>query len=164
MNGVITRYVYDNEDILEEYDGSNTLRARWTHGPGIDEPLVMERDLDLNGSLETQIFYLQDGLGSTTALTDTNGNILEEYEYSAFGLPTITGPGPDNTFDTADDETLTESAYKNPYLFTGREYDPESGIYFYRARYMDPRTGRFLQEDPFPGFKHLPQSQNKYPY
>jgi len=51
VNGTLTRYVYDNEDILEEYDASNTLRARWVHGPGIDEPLVMERDLDLDGTL-----------------------------------------------------------------------------------------------------------------
>lgn len=41
------------------------------HGPGIDEPLTMERDLDLNGSLETTLYYLQDGLGSGTALTDS---------------------------------------------------------------------------------------------
>ena len=43
VNGTITRYVYDNEDILLEYDGANNLQARYTHGLGIDEPLIMER-------------------------------------------------------------------------------------------------------------------------
>ena len=43
---------------------------------------------------------------------------------------------------------LSCSALGNPFLFTGREYDPESGLYYFRARYYDPRTGRFLQEDP----------------
>ncbi|MGB2723708.1 MAG: LamG-like jellyroll fold domain-containing protein, partial [Nitrospira sp.] len=38
-NGQMQRYVYDGEDILLEYDGNNLLQARYTHGPGIDEPL-----------------------------------------------------------------------------------------------------------------------------
>ena len=38
-NGQTTRYIYDGEDILLEYNGSNVLQARYTHGPGIDEPL-----------------------------------------------------------------------------------------------------------------------------
>jgi RHS repeat-associated protein len=37
---------------------------------------------------------------------------------------------------------------QNPYTYTGREYDPETGLYYYRARYYDPATGRFLQQDP----------------
>ncbi len=59
--------------------------------------------------------------------------------------------------DTADDVTLPQSAYGNPYAFTGREFDPESGLYYSRARYYDPQTGRFLQADPV---FHL----NPYPY
>jgi RHS repeat-associated protein len=45
----------------------------------------------------------------------------------------------------------------NPYGFTGREFDPESGLIYLRARYYDPRTGRFHQEDPI-------QSLNPYRY
>ena len=37
----------------------------------------------------------------------------------------------------------------NPYTYTAREYDPETGLYYYRARYYDAAAGRFLQEDPF---------------
>ena len=43
---------------------------------------------------------------------------------------------------------LTESAIGNPYFFTGRRYDKETGLYYYRARYYSPELGRFLQHDP----------------
>jgi len=43
---------------------------------------------------------------------------------------------------------IEESAYSNPYLFIARAYDAESGLYYYRARYYDYYTGRFLQPDP----------------
>jgi YD repeat-containing protein len=64
-DGAVTRYVYDREDIYLEYDGGNTLLARYTHGPGADEPLAIERDLDANGTFEaTEVFmYHQDSLG-----------------------------------------------------------------------------------------------------
>jgi len=57
-----------------------------------------------------------------------------------------------------------EEAVPNSYTFTGREYDPESGLYYYRARYYDPNIGRFLQEDPIKGILKKPQSLNLYPY
>jgi len=122
VNGTITRYVYDNEDILLEYDATDTVRARYTHGPGIDEPLTLERDTDLDGTLETTLHTLQDGLGSITALVDATGAILETYEYESFGQVTIK----DNLGNP-----IPESAFGNPYTYTGREYDPESGLYFF---------------------------------
>ena len=42
-NGQTKRYIYDGEDILLEYDGTNTLQARYTHGPGIDEPIAVAK-------------------------------------------------------------------------------------------------------------------------
>ena len=121
---MITRYVYDQEDILFEFDGSNALLARYTHGLGIDEPLIMERAA---GSF----FYHTDGLGSITDLTDTTGAIAQSYVYDSYGNIV-------QQFGTLE----------NPYTYTGREFDPESGLYYYRARYYDATAGRFLQEDP----------------
>jgi len=43
--------------------------------------------------------------------------------------------------------TLAESAIDNPYMFNGRRYDPESGFYWYRTRYLDPLAGRFTTRD-----------------
>ncbi len=53
---------------------------------------------------------------------------------------------------------------RQPYAFTGREYDKETGLYYYRARYYDPEIGRFISKDPFPGFLSYPQTLNLYPY
>ena len=65
-NGQTKRYIYDGEDIFLEYDGVNVLQARYTHGPGIDEPIAVTK----GGST---FFYHQDGLGSVTDLTDSAG-------------------------------------------------------------------------------------------
>lgn len=123
-NGQTTRYVYDGEDILLEYDGANTLLARYTHGPDFDEPIAMTR-----GS--NTVFYHQDGLGSVTDLTDSAGATAKSYSYDAYG--------------TIVDQTGT---LEQPYTYTGREFDSESGLYYYRARHYDPTAGRFLQKDP----------------
>ena len=72
-------------------------------------------------------------------MTQPTGAVVEWVTYDVYGLPTIR---------TSDGTTVTQSAVGNPYLYTGREYDPESGLYFYRARTYDPGTGRFLQRDP----------------
>jgi len=127
-NGLTRRYVYDGEDILLEYDGTNVLQARYTHGPGIDEPIGMSRG-------GVNYFYHQDGLGTVTDLTDSTGATAQSYAYDAYGnIIQQTGSG------------------ENPYTYTGRELDAETGLYYFRARYYDPRSGRFLQKDPI-GFR-----------
>ncbi len=124
VDGAITRYVYDREDILYEFDGNNSQLARYTHGLGIDEPLIMEK----NG---LDFFYHTDGLGSITDLTDSNGVMAQNYVYDSFG-------NIDQQIGSID----------NPYTYTGREFDAETGLYYYRARYYDAEVGRFITEDP----------------
>jgi len=115
-----------------ESDEANTLIARYTHGAGIDEPLIMERDLDASGVFETGevFFYHADGLGSVAELTDSAGAMAQAYLYDSFG-------------QIVDEVGVLE----NPYTYTGREFDPESGLYHYRQRTYDPSVGRFLSED-----------------
>lgn len=117
--------VFDNEDILLELDGSNNITSRYTHGPGIDEPLVMER-------AGQSFFYHADGLGSITDITDATGAIKQRYTYSSFGKI----------------ESQLDPSFVQPYTFTAREFDPETGLYHYRTRYYDPLSGRFISEDP----------------
>jgi RHS repeat-associated protein len=95
---------------------------------------------------EGQIFYHQDGLGSITLITDTDGEPLNRYEYDAFGSP----------------RSVWETVY-NPFLFTGEPYD-SNGLIFLRARYYDPATGRFLSKDTYLGTLNDPLSQNLYAY
>jgi RHS repeat-associated protein len=140
VNGVVTRYIYDNEDIVAEVDGTNTVQALYLHGPGIDEPLAVFRE-------GRTVVYHADGLGSITILTDLNGIPVRSYTYDSFGrLVAQTG------------------TVGNPYTYTARELDPESGLFYYRARYYDPTIGRFLQEDIFGGLPRFPQSLNRFVY
>jgi len=77
-------------------------------------------------------YYHYDGLGSVVALSDSNGDTVQTYEYSVYGQVAAEDPN-----------FLT-----NPYMFTGRRFDIETGLYYYRARYYNPYVGRFLQTDP----------------
>jgi RHS repeat-associated protein len=133
VNGTVTGYVYDAEDIFLEFDTVSSLAARYTHGEGINEPLIMERDLDSTGTFEAveKFFYHTDGLGSVTDLVDSTTTIFQSYVYDSFG------------------RILQQNgSLKSPYTYTGRDFDEESKLYFYRSRYYDPKIGRFLQEDP----------------
>ena len=107
-----------------EYDGTNTLQTRYTHGPGIDEPIAVTKG-------GNTFYYHQDGLGTVTELTDSAGATSKAYAYDAYG----------NILDSL-------GTLEQPYTYTGREFDSESGLYYYRARYYDAGTGRFLQKDP----------------
>ncbi|MGD9642100.1 MAG: RHS repeat domain-containing protein [Elusimicrobiales bacterium] len=133
VDGNIQRYVYDNEDIIAILDGNNNLSETFTHGPGIDEPLVMTKTDGKN------YYYHADGLGSIKAITDDSDQIVETCKYKAYGQPTIK--------DRAG-AVFDESAIGNPYLFTARELDSESGLYYYRARYYEWRRGAFTQGAP----------------
>jgi len=91
------------------------------NGPGIDDKI---RQTDANRNL----YYVSDHLGSTTALTDQNGSVIEQQTYDSFGNST--------------GSSLTR------YTYTGREFDSDTGLYYYRARWYDPQVGRFISEDP----------------
>ncbi|MBL8013328.1 MAG: hypothetical protein JNN05_05720 [Candidatus Omnitrophica bacterium] len=123
VNGTATFYVYDGDDIIEERNSAGTLVADYVHGDQTDEPLTMTRS-------GTTYYYFTDGLGSVRQLTNSAGVVQQTYDYNSYGklalAPTVV----------------------NPFTYTGREYDTESGNYYYRARYYNPTLGRFLQRDP----------------
>ena len=124
-------YYYIGDQMVEEYtDGQ--LFASYLYGNDIDEALQMKR-----GS--STYYYHTNHLGSTKALSDAAGAIVERVDYDAYGQP---------TFFDADGNVLAQSSISNTILFTGREYDAESGTYYYRARSMHPNVGRFMQKDP----------------
>jgi RHS repeat-associated protein len=130
----VTRYVYDNEDILLELNGSNQVVARYTHGAGIDEPLIIEKNSE-------SFYYHSDGLGSVTELTDQSGTVIQRYAYSSFGKI----------------ESQLDPSFVQPYTYTSREFDTETGLSYYRARYYESSIGRFISEDPI-GFAAGPNS------
>ncbi len=123
--GTVTRYVYDGDDILLEYDGTNTFVARYSHGQQVDQPLILQK------AGIGHLYYHHNHQGSISHLTNNSGTVVNSYVYDSYGRR----------------GSVVESVIQ-PYSYTGREYDVESGLYFYRARYYDANTGRFLSEDP----------------
>jgi RHS repeat-associated protein len=137
VNGNNIQYLYDGGNIILEYGERGNIKSRYHHGLGVDEPLALER--------KGQIFYYHaDGLGSITDLTDALGAVVKSYRYKSFGK--------------IEDQL---GSLHQPFTFTGREWDSEIGLYYYRSRYYNPRTGRFLTKDPI-GF--LGSGTNLYRY
>jgi RHS repeat-associated protein len=117
-------YAYDGDNLIEEANCSGTAAARYSQGLNIDEPLAMLRS-------STTSYYQADGLGSLTSLSNTSGALANTYPYDSFG-----------------NIIATTGSLTNSFRHTGREFDTETSLYYYRARYYDPTQGRFLTEDP----------------
>ena len=118
--GTTTTFTYAWEDILREIAGATT--TYYVHGPGIDEPLAKE----IGGS---STYYHADGLGSVLKTSNGVGSVTHEYRYDSYGR-------------------IEAGSTQSGYSFTGREWDAETGLFYYRARYYDPNVGRFISEDP----------------
>ncbi|HEY6385112.1 MAG TPA: RHS repeat-associated core domain-containing protein [Candidatus Acidoferrum sp.] len=76
-------------------------------------------------------YFHADGLGSITSLSNSAGTIANTYTYDSYG-----------------NLTASTGTLVNSFRYTARESDPETRLYYYRARYYDPNAGRFLTEDP----------------
>ncbi len=137
--GVTTGYVVDeNRDyaqVLVEQDGANSIV--YTYG----DDLISQ---DRNGVAS---YYHYDGLGSTRSLTDQLGNLTDTYDYEAFG------------------EVLNRTgSTENGYLFAGEQFDNTLSQYYLRARYYNPASGRFTQQDSWMGNNSDPITLHKYLY
>jgi RHS repeat-associated protein len=120
-----TNYLYDGPNLLEEVDGSGNVLARYTEGTSTeDEPLSELRS-------GTTSYYEQDALGSVSSVSNSAGALANTY-----------------TYDSSGKRTASTGSITNPLRYTGREFDSETGLYYNRARYYDPSSGRFLSEDP----------------
>jgi RHS repeat-associated protein len=128
LNTTTTNYLYDGTNAVADVDQNGNVLARYILTQNIDEPLAELRS-------GTTSYYSQDGIGSVTSLTTAAGALGNTYRYDSFGNVTASGGSISNRFE-----------------FTAREFDPETGLYFLRARYLDPSIGRFISEDPI-GFK-----------
>jgi RHS repeat-associated protein len=121
--GVTTTFSYDGPGIIRLGVGSTI--TTYVHDLGIDKPLRAE---DGTGTLS---FVNADGLGSAVSSANAAGEVTSTARYDAWGN--------------------IEAGAANRYGFTGREPD-QTGLAYYRARYYDPKIGRFISEDPI-GFK-----------
>ncbi|MCG8356303.1 MAG: DUF6531 domain-containing protein [Kiloniellales bacterium] len=128
-----TRYIYSDAQVIEERDHADVITKQFVYGGGIDEVL----ELVTGGE---SYFYHENSIGSVSALSDDAGTAIERYGYGAYGETSVLAAN-----GTTE---VSSSTLDNPYRFTGRRHDPESDVYYYRARFYDPARGRFLQRDP----------------
>jgi RHS repeat-associated protein len=116
---------------LAEYVGTGSgplgFARRFLYAAGLDEVLA-----SIDGSLNRS-YYFADAQGSVIGLTDASGLLTERYAYWAYGQAQVTASTAGGT-----------AAYR----YTGRRYEPETGLYYYRNRAYSPALGRFLQTDP----------------
>jgi RHS repeat-associated protein len=134
--GVTTGYTYAGDNILREIRGATTLK--YVHGPDIDEPLAVDDGTSFS-------YYHADALGSVVKRTNSAGAATLSRQYDAWG-------------------NQESGASEGGCSFTGREWDPEVGLYYYRARYYDPKIGAFISEDPIGPADRALDELNAYRY
>jgi RHS repeat-associated protein len=146
VSGAITQYLVDDMNptgyaqVVEELVGGAVTR-QYTYG----RQRISESQ-SINNAW-TASFYGYDGGGNVRNLTNTAGVITDEYEYDAYG----------NSFTKV-------GTTPNNYMYRGEQYDPDLGLYYLRARYYNPATGRFLSRDPEDGDIADPATLHKYLY
>lgn len=128
--------VYDGPHVIAEVGTSGSLVRSYTYGPGIDNILTMTVH---TGETAVTYYYLKDHLGSVQAVVDASGSIVESYQYDAWGNTSV--------FDGSGNP-LTQSAIGNRFCWQGREISWKTRLYYFRARWYEPTTGRWLSNDP----------------
>ena len=125
------RWYYQGWQEIEEQNGSDATLATLVWGEAIDELLLATR-----GGVKS--YFHADDLGSVVKATDASGNVVEQYAFGDYGAP---------SFFDASGSPIAQTAIGNATLFTGRRYDPDTNLYDFRTRDMDPVVGSFTQRD-----------------
>lgn len=130
-----TRFVYDGDAMVLEYDASGNVANRYVHGTNAaaDDPLVWYA----GSTLGTVRFLHPDHEGSIVAVTDGTGAKYAINTYDEYGLPVFSG---------------SQSMNTGRFQYTGQAWLDELNLYYYKARFYSPGLGRFLQTDPI-GYK-----------
>ena len=130
VSGTTTAYFLDGDEEIAEYSGTTLLR-RYVTGPGVDDRITHIESGSTSPPPAAHTYYHVNHQGSVMATTDLSGNVTQRLAYDEYGQLSVgaTGTG-------------------EPFQYTGRRFDAETGLYYYRARYYSPQLGRFLQTDP----------------
>jgi RHS repeat-associated protein len=160
VSSMATTFTYDGDGVRDSMTtGGNTTTFTWDVNRSIPQVLDAStssaqaegfryvygigRIAQVGASTH---YYLSDGLGSTMALADEDGDVVNDYDYDVFGV-------------------LRDSSGSqgNDFTFAGEQVDANTGLQYLRARYNDSATGRFVSRDAFPGIIGAPQTPHKVP-
>jgi RHS repeat-associated protein len=136
-DGEITCYLYEADKVILELDETGSQTARNVYGINL---LTRTEDGET-------YYYMYNGHADVTALVSDIGSVAASYYYDAFG----------NILESTGD-------VNNSILYSGYQYDEETGLYYLNARMYDPKTARFLQQDTYSGDRNDPLSLNLYTY
>src|SRR5690606_30834063 len=122
-----TRFLYDGARVCEEQDGLGQTLVTYVYSPVyVDEPVEMLRTA-AHPLGAGEVFFHQNARADVVALTDAAGAVVEKRFFDDYG----------RGYDEAK-QPVAASAVGNPYGFQGRRLDPETGLYYFRARHYDP--------------------------
>lgn len=124
--GVTTRFLYDGDALVAEYDGAGALLRRYVHGPGVDEPWVWYEGAPVSNA--NRRFLHSDHQGSIVGISDSSATLIAADAYDPYGVGAANNLG--------------------RFQYTGQIALPGLQLYHYKARAYDARLGRFLQTDP----------------
>jgi len=122
--GTGTRFRYDGDMLIAEYDTAGNLLRRYVHGPGVDEPLVQYTGTGLT----SRRFNFADERGSVVLVSSQDGSYNQANSYDEYGIPGVANAG--------------------RFQYTGQVRIQSTDLYHYKARTYSPTFGRFLQTDP----------------
>jgi len=152
----VTHYYYAGQQMIETRDaaalpnrttGTNLPENLSPHyqyvwsAVDLDAPIL--RDDLSTGSNAPRLYYLTDANDNVTALVGLSGGVwqpVERYVYDAYGNVTI--------YNGTWSGTQSAALYNNSVLYTGQQQDPETGLYYCRARWYNPSTGDWITTDP----------------
>ncbi len=129
----VLKFIYHEDDAAAEFNGDGVMLANYLFAPGVDEPLMVDR-------AGKSYYYHQDNIHSVIFITDADGDVVNEYDYDSYG----------NILRTecpALNLSPPKPCVSNRFAYTGREHEPEIGMYHYRRRTYNPDAGIFTSED-----------------
>ncbi len=145
VNGEKTVFVWDDDQIVMELSAGGKVKKRYIRG---NDLIFADRGAEnVSGEASGKQYYVTDIHGNVVQLTDESGRVIKTYEYDSFG-----------------NETKPDRKDDNPFRYCGEYYDKETEEIYLRARYYQPKVGRFLTRDTYTGEEDEPLSLHLYTY